>query len=69
MKSFKTEDLQFQHLKFGRVRGALRLTHLPTGLFVESSLHSEPIVQVQKTLTDHLRSKVLTDIGPTGIDR
>lgn len=59
MKNFDENDVSIEHAKLIDGSGYLRLTHRPSGLFVEARSTSTPILKIKKTLMDELRGKVL----------
>ena len=59
MKNFDENDVSIEHAKLIDGGGYLRLTHRPSGLFVEARSTSTPILKIKKTLMDELRDKVL----------
>jgi len=59
MKNFDENDVSIEHAKLIDGSGYLRLTHRPSGLFVEARSTSTPVLKIKKTLMDELRGKVL----------
>ena len=59
MKNFDEDDVSIEHAKLIGGGGYLRLTHRPSGLFVEARSTSTPVLKIKKTLMDELRDKVL----------
>jgi hypothetical protein len=59
MTDFDENDVTLVHERLGGGRGYLRLTHRPTGLFVDAELKSEPVIQTMNLLMNNLKGKVL----------
>ena len=61
MSEFSENDISLKHERLADRSGYLRLTHLPTGLFVDAHLTSEPVLKVKNELMEALRQKVLAN--------
>jgi hypothetical protein len=59
MTEFDENDVTIEHVKLARGVGSLRLTHRPTGLFVDAHLNSEPVIPKKHALMHDLREKFL----------
>jgi hypothetical protein len=58
MSHFDEDDVTIDHARLAG-GGYLRLTHRPSGLFVDADLNAEPIVRTKNALMNNLREKVL----------
>ncbi len=58
MTEFHERDTTIQHLRLADGRGYLRLTHRPSGLFVDSYLSEEAVTHVASRLMKELKEKV-----------
>jgi hypothetical protein len=61
MSDFNENDVSLQHERLADRSGYLRLTHLPSGLFVDAYLTSQPVLRVKIELMEALRQKVLAN--------
>jgi hypothetical protein len=61
MIEFDENDISLQHERLADRSGYLRLTHLPSGLFVDAHLTSQPVLRVKNELMEALRQKVLAN--------
>jgi len=50
MKNFDENDVSIEHAKLIDGSGYLRLTHRPSGLFVEARSTSTPILKIKQRL-------------------
>jgi hypothetical protein len=59
MNEFDENDVTIEHAKLVGGGGYLRLTHRPSGLFVDADLKSEPVIKTKNALMSDLRERVL----------
>jgi hypothetical protein len=59
MNQFDEDDVIIDHARLAGGGGYLRLTHRPSGLFVDADLNSEPVIRTKNALMNNLRQKVL----------
>jgi hypothetical protein len=59
MTDFDENDVTIEHAKLVDRSGYLRLTHRPSGLFVDAELKSEPVLKTKQELMGMLRRRVL----------
>jgi hypothetical protein len=59
MKRFNEEDVTIEHAKLVRGGGYLRLTHRPSGLFVDADLKSESVIGKKNAMMKDLEERVL----------
>jgi hypothetical protein len=59
MGNFDENDVTIEHAKLADRSGYLRLTHRPSGLFVDVQLTSQPVLKAKQELMAALRRKVL----------
>jgi hypothetical protein len=59
MSEFDENDVTIDHARLTGGGGYLRLTHRPSGLFVDADLNSEPVIKTKNVLMNDLREKVL----------
>jgi len=66
MNTFNENDVTIEHDRLGGGRGRLRLIHGPSGLSVDVSLKSGPLIEARNTLMNDLRERVLNLEAPVG---
>lgn len=59
MTDFDENDVTIEHAKLADRGGYLRLTHRPSGLFVDAELKSQPVLKTKQELMGMLRRRVL----------
>ncbi len=59
MTDFDENDVTIEHARLADRCGYLRLTHRPSGLFVDAELKSQPVVRTAQELMNTLREKAL----------
>jgi hypothetical protein len=59
MTEFDENDVTIEHAKLVDRSGYLRLTHRPSGLFVDAELKSQPVLKTMQELMGLLRRRVL----------
>jgi hypothetical protein len=60
MGEFNENDVTIDHFTLDDGRGYLRLTHRPSGLFVDARAGSVPIIKIKNSLLEELKEKVLS---------
>ena len=52
------EDIKLDHFNFRGGRGALQLTHLPSGISIRRDLSDYPVIKTRDEMLEELRAKV-----------
>jgi hypothetical protein len=58
MGDFDENDVTIEHVKLADRSGYLRLTHRPSGLFVDADLKTQPVLKTKQELMAALRQRV-----------
>ncbi len=65
MRDFDESDVTIEHAKLADRSGYLRLTHRPSGLFVNANLTTQPVLKTKRELMAALRQRVLAWLART----
>jgi hypothetical protein len=60
MGHFDEADVTIEHARRVDRSGYLRITHRPSGLFVDAELRAQPVLKTKEELMAALRQKVLS---------
>jgi protein subunit release factor A len=63
MSEFDEDDVVIEHARLADRSGYLRLTHRPSGLFVDAQLKSQPVLRTKQELMAVLRQRVLARLA------